>query len=84
MSSSVVRATPISSYFEVKLLHSLTSFELHHQFIYIFYINFQIKMRERRKKVDAVTKAAEAFTSSQKEVKPPKSVSKLLVLWSQN
>lgn len=41
-------------------------------------------MRERRKKVDAVTKAAEAFTSSQKEVKPPKSVSKLLVLLSQN
>ena len=28
--------------------------------------------------------AAEAFTSSQKEVKPPKSVSKLLVLLSQN
>lgn len=41
-------------------------------------------MRERRKKVDAVTKAAEAFTSSQNEVKPPKSVSKLLVLLSQN
>lgn len=34
-------------------------------------------MRERRKKVDAVTKVAEAFTSLQKEVKPPKSVSKL-------
>ena len=34
-------------------------------------------MRERRKKVDAVAKVAEAFTSLQKEVKPPKSVSKL-------
>ena len=37
-------------------------------------------MRERRKKVDAVTKAAEAFTKSQKQVKPPKSVSKLFVV----
>ena len=34
-------------------------------------------MRERRKKVDTVTKAGEAFTSLQKEVKPPKRVSKL-------
>jgi len=34
-------------------------------------------MRERRKKVDTVTKVAEAFTSTQKEVKPPKSVSNL-------
>ena len=38
-------------------------------------------MRERRKKVDAVTKAAEAFTESQlKQVKPPKSVSKLFIV----
>ena len=34
-------------------------------------------MRERRKKVDIVTKVAEAFTKSRKEFKPPKSVSKL-------
>ena len=43
MSSSNVRATPISSYFEVKLLHSLTSFELHNQFIYIFSYEFSDK-----------------------------------------
>ena len=37
-------------------------------------------MRERRKKLDTVTKVAEAFTKSRKEVKPPKSVSKLFLV----
>lgn len=40
-------------------------------------------MRERRKKVDTVTKVAEAFTKSRKEVKPPKSVSKLFLVFAE-